>query len=451
MKNKQIIFYELNEVPEKIFKDYRKKSKNFNKILAQFSIYKTKSLDECTLSPWITWSTVHRGVNYESHKIKNLGQDVSLQNKNYPPIWVDLKNKGLKVGVYGSLHLNQLPKDFTEYSFYVPDSFSDHFICYPKHIEPIQDFQLQLTRSSSRNVDKSFIKQISFRLIRAFLKSGITLNTYLKLAKQLIHERIDNSKTCRRRTCLSLINFDIYFSLLKSQAPNFSSFYSNHVASSMHRFWEAAYPEDYKGKNKQNKNWIKTYENEIDFSMSLVENHLNKLLKYAKEHGNCEVWVCTSMGQAAVVDYEPVRSQIYISDTNKLLEFIGLNPKNYEIMPAMFPRWTFKGSKNEILKLTNSLNSLLIDDSPIETMSDEFTVTVKIECFNKIPIIKYNENIIDFKEIGFESLKIKDGSGSSAYHIPEGMLLIFGKNSERFQPNEVITTNKIKSMIVSTF
>ena len=51
------------------------------------------------------------------------------------------------------------------------------------------------------------------------------------------------------------------------------------------------------------------------------------------------------MGQAAVVDYEPVRSQIYISDTNKLLEFIGLNPKNYEIMPAMFPRWTFKGSK----------------------------------------------------------------------------------------------------------
>ena len=80
MKKKQIIFYELNEVPEIIFERYRKKSKKFNKLLEKLSFYNTISNDECVLSPWITWSTVHRGVTFDKHKIENLGQDVYKQN-----------------------------------------------------------------------------------------------------------------------------------------------------------------------------------------------------------------------------------------------------------------------------------------------------------------------------------------------------------------------------------
>ncbi len=69
MSKKKSIFYELNEVPEIIFERYSKKSSSFNRILKRFTKYKTKSFDNCKLSPWITWSTVHRGVFYEKHKI----------------------------------------------------------------------------------------------------------------------------------------------------------------------------------------------------------------------------------------------------------------------------------------------------------------------------------------------------------------------------------------------
>ena len=447
MRNKQIIFYELNEVPDNVFQRYRKKSKRFNYLLNKFSIYKTKSLDKCILSPWITWPTVHRGVRYEVHNIKNLGQNVTTQNEKYPPLWMELKNRGYKVGVYGSLHSNQLPKDYKEYSFYVPDPFSDHSKCEPKFLEPIQDFQLKLTRASSRNVERSFVKKLSLRLFFSFLKSGITLRTYIKLIKQLLHEKFDNAKVSRRRISQTIMNFDIYFSLLKSSSPDFSSFFTNHVASSMHRYWEAAYPEDFKGKNKQDSIWLKTYKNEVNFSMSVFEGHLQKLLNYAENHGNCEIWVCTSMGQAPVLDYEPINTQLYLTDPLKLLDFLGLNPCNYEIKPAMMPRWTFKGSKKNVLVLSELIKNVLIDSKYIEQMIDEVTLTIKLECINKVPKIEYKGKTIQLKDIGFDLVKVEDKSGTSAYHIPEGMLLIYGRNSERFNTNQIVLTDQIKKLI----
>lgn len=447
MKNKQIIFYELNEVPDNVFQRYRKKSNRFNNLLNKFSIYKTKSNDKCTLSPWITWPTVHRGVSYEVHNIKNLGQNLTNQNEKYPPLWMELKNKGYKVGVYGSLHSNQMPKDYREYSFYVPDPFSDHFNCQPKFLEPIQDFQLKLTRGSSRNVERSFVNKLSLKLFLSFFKSGITLRTYLKLIKQLFHERINKARVSRRRISQTIINFDIYLSLLKLSSPDFSSFFTNHVASSMHRYWEAAYPEDYNGKNKQDINWINTYKNEINFSMSVVEHQLQKLLNYADNHGNCEIWVCTSMGQAPVLDYEPINTQLYITDGFKLLKFLGLNPINYEIKPAMMPRWTFKGSKENILILSEMIKNILIDNEFIEQMVDEVTLTIKVECINKTPEIQYKGKNIDLIDIGFNLVKVDDKSGTSAYHIPEGILLIYGKNSARYDTNQIVSTDQIKNLI----
>ena len=76
---KQIIFFELNEVPSIIFRRYANKNRSFAKLLNNFSEYKTYSYDEVDLSPWITWPTVHRGVTFNKHKIENLGQDIKNQ------------------------------------------------------------------------------------------------------------------------------------------------------------------------------------------------------------------------------------------------------------------------------------------------------------------------------------------------------------------------------------
>ena len=58
----KIIILELNEVPHKVITQFFG-----NKIPGKYpsDYYQTISLDKGHISPWITWSTVHRGVTNE--------------------------------------------------------------------------------------------------------------------------------------------------------------------------------------------------------------------------------------------------------------------------------------------------------------------------------------------------------------------------------------------------
>ena len=118
-QNKKIIFFELNEVPFRVFKD------SFNYLdykikFDQYDFIKTISRDECHLSPWVTWPTVHRGVTFSKHQIGDLGQSCAEVDKKYPPIWSLLQKQGYKVGVFGSLHSSQTKSVlFNKYSFFI--------------------------------------------------------------------------------------------------------------------------------------------------------------------------------------------------------------------------------------------------------------------------------------------------------------------------------------------
>ncbi len=142
------------------------------------------------------------------------------------------------------------------------------------------------------------------------------------------------------------------------------------------------------------------------------------------------------MGQEPVLNYSPVEYQLYITKPRKLVEFLKLNQKSFEIKPAMMPRWTFKGTKKDIEDLSNEISKLLIDGKPCEYMLGENSLTIKIECINKIPILIYEGKRIDYKKIGLDIINVDDKSGSSAYHIPQGVLMIYGQNSENPRWNE---------------
>mgnify|MGYP003952873455 CR=1 FL=1 len=303
MSKKQIIFLELNEVPQLILDRYSEKDSRFRSLISKFNMYRTKTFDEIHLSPWITWSTVHRGVTYDSHRIQNLGQDLSGVNKKYPPIWETLSKSGCTVGVYGSLHTSTLPNNLDDYSFYIPDPFSDHSICIPRWIQPIQEFQLELSRKSARNVDKSFVSSLNKKLFTSLVRSGVTSKTMLKAIYQIAQERIIATLTCRRRVYQTILNFDIYMSLMQKECPQFSTFFTNHVASTMHRYWEAAFPKDYEVQT-QSLEWRQKYKDEVYYAMRVTYHIIKKLLRYARGRPNCEIWICSSMGQAPVQGYD---------------------------------------------------------------------------------------------------------------------------------------------------
>ena len=93
----KVIFFELNEVPYKVIHHFCKlyPESNLAKVFLKGRKYETYAEDQGHLSPWITWPTVHRGINNEKHFISDFGQNLTEQENEYPAIWNILAKNGV--------------------------------------------------------------------------------------------------------------------------------------------------------------------------------------------------------------------------------------------------------------------------------------------------------------------------------------------------------------------
>tara|TARA_Y100000287_G_C14224487_1_gene358154 strand:+ start:509 stop:1882 length:1374 start_codon:yes stop_codon:yes gene_type:complete len=452
-KNKKIIFFELNEVPESIFVESFNYL-NCNVPLNQYDFIKTISCDECHLSPWTTWPTVHRGVTYSKHKIGDLGQDTQNANKKYPPIWSALQQKGLKVGVFGSLHSSQMPYELYEnYSFFIPDIFSKDSYCHPKSYNSVQSLNLYLSRRSARVVEKRFFPPFKrlFKAMYSYTITSFSFSTVWSIFSQLIQEKISPWKNIRRRTIQSDIMFDGYFRFLKKTKPDFSTFFTNHVASSMHRFWEASNPNDFK-KLSHDKTWINRYENEIPNSMKSTFKYINKLTDFIDRNPEYELWIISSMGQGPCEGYKPQKQFWSINNLKIFLQNILNEEISIEVGPSMIPLYSIYTNEETIKKLVKAL-------SKIKT-----NVSIKLRTVTKASLSFYfysdEDNIflslnnVDIPLEGLSLKQIKEHTSSSAYHIPEGIFYRYGKNIEKIESkyfiDDYLPTDKIKELVIKS-
>ena len=189
-KNKKLIIYELNEVPKKVFNFYSDTHLNssFNKLRNHAVCFETKTEDFGHLSPWITWPSLHRGINNTKHEISNLGQNLEKVNIDYPAIWEILSLASIKVGLFGCLHSYPMPKNISDYSFYVPDTFAAGPECFPSKFSDFQKFNLEMVGVNSRNVSSQINLRSAIKFLKACPKLGLTLNTFGKISNQIVSE-----------------------------------------------------------------------------------------------------------------------------------------------------------------------------------------------------------------------------------------------------------------------
>ena len=112
MKNKKLIFIELNELNFDYVKYYIKKYKLQNfKRLQSFKKSKTYSEKEYKLlEPWIQWVSIHTGLSAKDHKVFRLGDIYKLKKKQ---IFETLENKGVSIGVVGAMNSMNLLRRVT--------------------------------------------------------------------------------------------------------------------------------------------------------------------------------------------------------------------------------------------------------------------------------------------------------------------------------------------------
>lgn len=429
VKHRKVIFLELNEVPDRILDAFASDCSEsaLAQVLPDCDRYQTYIEDD-VLSPWIAWPTVHRGVSALKHGISNFGENLADANHHFPPIWEMLAHHGVEVGIFGSLHSYPLPDSLQGYAYWIPDAFAQSSDCFPIGLSIFQELNLALSRQSSRNVSSAIPLKLATRFLWQAPRLGVTPATLIALAQQIVIERFKPYRRSRRRTYQSVLSFDLFLQQLREQKPEFTTYFTNHVASAMHRYWAASFPEDYL-EFGFSESWVKKYCQEIRFAMNQFSRFFGKLIEFTQKNPEYMVWIVSAMGQSATTA-DPIKTQLYLTRPQKLMNLLGIPPEAWEAAPAMLPIFSFRVKECWIDVFRHALSGLEINARAVDFEEKEggfFSLLLgqknikESESLN----VKLQDHKYSFSDVGLENIVIEDESCASAYHIPEGSLLIY--------------------------
>ncbi len=455
MTSKRIILFELNEVPPLVLDWYaeRHPQSTVARLIRSGTRLETVAEDAGPLSPWITWPTAHRGVTNARHAIRDFGQELGEVDRAYPPVWRMLADAGVRVGVFGSLHSYPLPENVASYAFYVPDLFSPGSEAHPDSMEPLQSLMLRMSRASARNVERGVPMRDVMRLLRTLPTLGLKADTALRTAGQLANERINKARLVRRRTFQSVLCFDVFERQLARTRPEFATFFTNHVASSMHRYWVASFPHHYPRDLGFDAEWKRTFGGEIDFAMGEADRMLGRLVRFVDRNRDYRLVIASSMGQAAI-ENPPLRTQVYMTKPHRFFERLGIAATEWSAKPAMFPQYNFHVVEAHVPWVASALRALTINGEQVQFRTAEhgfFSVDFGQMNLPRIDA-RLGEEAVDAAALGLANVPIDDLASVTAYHVPTGSLLLYdGADAPQARVRSAMSTTELAPMILQNY
>ncbi len=463
---KPIILFETNEVPWRVAEDYaaRFPKSALAALIAKSRNFETVCPDEIELDPWISWPTLHRGVNDRAHGIRHLGQSLDYANKEYPPVWSLLQQAGKSVGVFGSLHSSSVPDDANDYAFYVPDFFATEAFTHPASLRPFQEFNLAMTRKSARNVDMGIPLKEGAAFGVAALRNGLTPQTIGLIVQQLITERVIPGRKIRRRNIQGVLGLDFFLGLLNRTKPAFATFYTNHVAAAMHRYWAAHFTGDWGAENPMGSEWVSKYKDELTHSMDVLDLMLKRLMRFCERQGY-ELIVTSSLGQAEVRAGQ-TRGFTTVTDVAKFMDFAGFSRADWQASHAMVPCISLHIRPERAQEIVERLSNLEVmgvkavfserEISPLSfNIRDGKSLHLYFIFDNQEPEgeVRLGNRVAPIKEAGFGFFVHEDNVACSAHHIPEGMMLVYdpGRTAPDAQERRKVSTLDIAPALLKNF
>jgi hypothetical protein len=438
----KILLFEINEVPFRVIDYYcdTRSTSTLARILSRSRQYETVTEDSLALDPWISWPTMHRGVPDNKHQILHLGQVLDEVDAQYPPIWRLLKQGGISVGVFGSLHSSAVPDDAAEYSFYVPDCFDSGVFAHPTALEPFQEFNLRMTRDSARNVSRKLPLGAAAKFALSAPALGLTAGTTASIARHLVKETFNKDLRIRRRNYQPLLSADLFMKQVRKTRPQFATFYSNNVAAAMHRYWGAAFPQEFINSTLDAK-WVQKYGGELVAAMDAFDQMLEKMVSFVEAHSDYTLVIASSMGQAAI-PAQHTYEFLTIVHLDKFLAAMGVPKDSWEFRPAMIPcqcavipevlRTKFL-DRMATLKIGG--HSMVESMRPLAPMSyDErergfFQLFVQFDHFAPDTKVTLRGEDVAIESLGLGMMAHEDGINCTAQHVPEGCMLVYSSGS----------------------
>ena len=451
--NQPLIFYELNEVPWRVVDWYiaRRPGSALARLLRDANTFTTVTRDEGELHPWTTWPSLHRGVYNTAHGIRFINQDLSAAQA-FPPIWESAVAAGLKVGVFGSLQSYPLPKAVErDYAFYVPDTFAPREDSFPVSCVPFQRFNLRQTKQDGAQAQNVRLGGSVVADVMGMLRGGLRLRTLGRLVAHIARERINPLFRARRSVMQAPVAFDFYYALMTAEQPKFSTFFTNHVAGMMHRYWRQSFPQDFPNTTQEPGDAF--HQSSIEFAMDIADEQIARLMDYVAARNGMLV-IASSMGQEAI-DRGAYSGEWRITDVEKFVRSAGwLQP--YENVLAMQPDFNFKFANDaqahafaaQMQRLTDSQGISIWKRAQVTANTVNMGLSPSLTALQDglvhVPIHGSGVEPKAVSELGIDRLQRDPGT---AYHQPKGTLLFWGARVEPLDARTEIELSAVRGML----
>lgn len=423
---KPVLLLEINEIPWRLIDRYVDDPAypHLRQFMCAAEQYTTVTVDSGELSPWVTWPTLHRGMSSDHHHIRYLGQDPSTFAGK--PIWDEVTERGGSVGVFGSLQ-SWPPKPPGQNGFYVPDTFAHDEQCFPAWASSLQRLNLGMVRKNGRVVSAGLpALQDGLGAMFAFLRARPNVRSIAMLVKQLVGERFDSSLVARRPIFQTVIFWELFKHLFDPRnPPALTTFFTNHVASVMHRHWHAAFPEDFVGRRIPEG---PSQEPLMRFALSVLDNMLKEVLAWRRINPDLTVVFASSMGQGATYNDGHEGFELVVEDVDKLMVAAELDGKDYRPLLAMVPQVAVDIPDDEKRRRAAEIlaGATLADERSFIDVSEvgtSLSITVATPSKRSLEAgkVKFGSRAIQITEAGIRMQPVEAGTG---YHIPEGSFAV---------------------------
>lgn len=336
IKPRKVLLLEFNEITRTIIDPMIAKGKlpNLQRLMREGAVAAPQSVDlPPDLDPWITWVTVHTGVDRSVHGATVLEQDSATITAKRT--WEYAVDAGKSVGVFGTIGAYP-PRPVP--GFVVPGPFAPGSETFPKYLEPVQAINRRYTQVHHKNVQQDS-KLAMIRQGINLVKLGLKPSTCATIAAQLVRERFEPHMHWKRVALQPLINYDFFEVAYRRYRPDFATWHTNHAAHFMHHYWRAM--DDSKFLAPSPPDEKRNYGAAVEFGYELCDELLGRFMKLIDD--DTVLVLASSMGQQPYVAelFPEGRIVVRFKDIHRVLEIVGVEGVT-EVVPTMVPQWNVK-------------------------------------------------------------------------------------------------------------
>ena len=292
LRHQRLILLEFNELCPHLVDRFIDEGSlpNFKRLRDASETFITHTNEE-VLEPWTQWVTVHTGVPFSVHGIKDLDEAEKVTHNTF---WDGLAEENV-------LLMSPMNVKFRRrnQSLFMPDPWAASQVP-SAELEPFYNF-VRAAVNSHAHTDRLDLK-VAAKAMRFLLAHGLTVDTLAAAFKQLLTERLGRRDAkWRRATILDRLLWDVFAHFWRGpRQPRVGIFFSNATAHYQHKYWSHYDPSLFSLKPDAVE--VETYGNVIRFGYQAHDRLIGKAMALAA--GGTAIALCTALSQQPMLDYE---------------------------------------------------------------------------------------------------------------------------------------------------